>query len=128
MALGIFTLCSFSFCCGASKEIRIGGIYPLDIYSKAALTGRVLDKRTTEPLVGAALLLDQRHKTSTDVQGYFTFSFVDSGKHSLWVVYVGYHPVEADTVLLVAGKVTILEIFLAEIPPDNDAIEIVHGR
>ena len=55
------------------------------------IKGKVFDSHTGEPLVGANVLLQQTHYTTTvQLDGSFTFKHIPAGKYSLIVSTVGY--------------------------------------
>ncbi len=108
----ILLLTIFISSCTDRTLVRTEGVYPIDIFPKAALSGRVIDKQTHDPLIGAGLVLDKRVETATDSAGFFAFPLTEPGKHTLIVRYVGYDPAASDTVILSAGKITLLSIEL----------------
>jgi TonB-dependent receptor len=57
------------------------------------IRGKVFDSHTGEPLVGANVVLQQTHYTTTvQLDGSFTFKLVPAGKYSLIVSTIGYRP------------------------------------
>lgn len=55
------------------------------------LTGRVIDAKSKEPLIGASVLIENQNKgTSTNAYGYFSIGNLEAGKASVTVSYVGY--------------------------------------
>ncbi len=63
------------------------------------LRGKVTDKQTGEPLVGASVLIEgTMFGASTDVNGIYIILNIQSGIYKLKVSYLGYRPVEASNV------------------------------
>ena len=79
------------------------------------LTGRVLDKESRAPIIGAAIgvtpLLTEGY--GADVDGYFSISAVP-GKYDVVVAASGYLSQTISGVLVTAGKDAYLEVFLEE--------------
>ena len=78
--------------------------------------GRIFDKKTDEPLIGAGIILVGTHPivgTTTDTEGRFNLS-VPYGRHQLAVQFIGYTGTGLSDVLVTAGKEVILEIGLEE--------------
>ena len=60
-------------------------------YSQSAVSGRVMDMVSGEPLIGANALLKGTSKgATTDANGTFTITGVEDGSYTLIVRYVGY--------------------------------------
>ena len=82
-------------------------ILPLCMTAKAApvLNGRILDKENN-PLPGAIVTVDNNLCSAvTDADGFYSFSNLASGQHSLKVTYIGFAP-SATSVLLDRNNVT----------------------
>jgi len=72
------------------KVIQVGNPRDLGKSSKATFSGRVLDGKTREPLIGAILYDENLHfGTSTDLNGNFSIT-LPVGDHNLKISYVGY--------------------------------------
>jgi len=70
------------------------GIQLLLSQSSGTLTGKVIDKNTNEPLIGANIVvLNTSLGAASDYEGKFTMYGVPIGKKSLKVSYIGYEPV-----------------------------------
>src|SRR5277367_5902004 len=66
------------------------------------IKGKVFDSHTGEPLVGANVVLQQTHYTTTvQLDGSFTFKHVPAGKYNVVVSTIGYSP--SKPVEVVAG-------------------------
>ncbi len=61
--------------------------------SAQTLTGRVMDQEKHTPLIGASVLwVGTTQATSTDADGFFTFTKIPSGATALLISYIGYKP------------------------------------
>ena len=81
------------------------------------IRGRVLDKDSHMPLIGATIvLLDSTLSkgTITDVEGYYTLENVPVGRCDISVSYMGYRPEAFNNLILRSGKELILDIVLEE--------------
>ena len=73
-----------------NKVIQVGNPRELGKNSRATFSGRILDGKTREPLIGAILYDENLHfGTSTDLKGNFSI-MLPVGDHNLKVSYVGY--------------------------------------
>ncbi|MGA9405943.1 MAG: TonB-dependent receptor [Bacteroidota bacterium] len=71
------------------------------------LNGRVLDKETGEPLVGANILIANTNLgAAADIDGKFTVHNIPAGKVTLKVSYVGYRPTTVDVTISENATVT----------------------
>ena len=61
--------------------------------SQTILSGKVTDKNTGEPLIGATIIYGKGKGTATDFDGNYTLK-ISSGDRSVKVSYVGYEPLE----------------------------------
>lgn len=60
---------------------------------KGRISGKVLNSRNGEPLIGATVTIDQTGKTTkTDLKGNYYFNSIDSGEYSLLCTYVSFSP------------------------------------
>ncbi|MFO8232382.1 MAG: TonB-dependent receptor [Longimonas sp.] len=72
---------------------------------RAALTGRVRDAKSGEPLPGANIVMrDMQAGTSTDRNGYFVLSSLPPGPYRVRISYLGY--AATDTTLTAGGQTT----------------------
>jgi hypothetical protein len=81
------------------------------------IRGRVLDKDSHMPLIGATIvLLDStlNKGTITDVEGYYKLENVPVGRCGISVSYIGYTPETFNNLILRSGKELILDIVLEE--------------
>jgi hypothetical protein len=78
--------------------------------------GRIFDKKTDEPLIGAGIVLVGTQPivgTTTDTEGHFALT-VPYGRHQFAVQFIGYTGAGLSDVLVTAGKEVIIEIGLEE--------------
>ena len=81
------------------------------------IRGRVIDKESQEPLIGAAVSITTTNPikgSSTDTEGYFKIEGVPVGRHNLKINYAGYQEQLIPELLLGSGKEIILTIGLVE--------------
>ena len=63
-----------------------------EVDQQQRIVGRVIDAKTNEPLMGAAVILQQANEgTVTDIEGNFTLQTRQKAPYFLQVQYIGYH-------------------------------------
>jgi hypothetical protein len=85
---------------------------PLNIgrYRTAILSGKIVDGKNGEPLIGAVLYVDKLEKgTSTDAEGHFSLE-LPTGEHTLQLSYMGYEQNTWRIRLIESGEIE-LELF-----------------
>lgn len=88
-----------------------------DQYLTQTLRGKVLDKDSGLPLIGATLMVNESDPligTATNADGEFQFQPMRVGRYNITVQSMGYEPKLVSDVLLKAGKETELSIYLSE--------------
>ncbi|HAS47213.1 MAG TPA: TonB-dependent receptor [Microscillaceae bacterium] len=81
------------------------------------IRGRVLDKQSKFPLIGANVLIVGSNPligAATDVDGYFVINNVPLGRHQVRITYLGYTEQTIPNVIVNAGKQTELNVALEE--------------
>lgn len=81
------------------------------------IKGRVIDKDTQIPLIGASVIIiesDPLIGVSTDENGYFEFERMPIDRYDFYAQYLGYEPLNVSQVLNSAGKEVFLNIELTE--------------
>ncbi|HYV94466.1 MAG TPA: TonB-dependent receptor [Chitinophagales bacterium] len=79
------------------------------------IKGRVTDKQSQSPLIGATVkLINTSIGAVTDDDGYFKIENVSVGRVTIEVSYLGYKPATLNNVYLSSGKELVLEIELEE--------------
>lgn len=85
------------------KPLLISILSLLSIFSfaqKASFKGNIYDYETGEAISDAVLILDDSlHIKTTDLQGYFNFTNIEPGKHSLKISFIGYENYNTDIIL-----------------------------
>lgn len=91
--------------------------------SAQSVKGFVYEKSTGEPVIFANVVLDELSLgTTTDINGYFSFSSVKSGTYTLKVSFVGYE--NSVTSITVGDKTESVKIYLEEAENVLDEVEL----
>lgn len=89
LAVGLFGITNFCFSQENIAETRPPAITTAIV--KVALSGRVTDAKTGEPLAGASVYFaDEKIGTATDARGKYVISNIPDGHHVVEVSYSGY--------------------------------------
>ena len=89
----------------------------LGAFAQGSITGKVLDGETSEPLIGASVLLKGTTKgTITDFDGNFTIANLDAGDYIMMVSYIGFNDIE------MPATVGTTQVDLGEIKASSNAI------
>ena len=93
------------------------------------IRGRLLDKETKTPLIGATIMLlsDTTLGTTTDEGGYFKISNVALGRHKLLVQYLGYQELILSDIIVNTAKETILNVEMEQSAQKLDEVSVT-GR
>jgi hypothetical protein len=87
----------------------------LSMAQNGSITGKVLDAKTSEPIIGANVVIEGTTVgAATDIEGGFRISSVKPGTYNLVVSFVTYKTQTLTDVVVESGKVTSLEIPLPE--------------
>ncbi|MCB9287068.1 MAG: TonB-dependent receptor [Lewinellaceae bacterium] len=81
------------------------------------IKGRILDKDTRQPLIGATVVVataDGRPGAVTDTDGKFELPGVPVGRHRIAFQYLGYEPYLVEDAILNSAKELFLEVELVE--------------
>lgn len=80
------------------------------------LSGKVVDAKTGETLIGATVLVDGNTSmgAATDMDGNFTIAKIPAGTHKVVVRYMGYKEKEQGDVVIKANEVTNLYLSMSE--------------
>ena len=93
------------------------------------ITGKITDRETKEPLIGANVLLEGTALgASTDVNGDYTILNVPAGNYNLKATYVGYQPTTVSGLSVLAGLTRELNVQLVSTAVQLNAVEIVAER
>lgn len=90
------------------------------------ISGKVVDRETKEPLVGATIVLQGTALgASTDIDGRYVILNVPAGTYSVKASYVGYHPLTIEGVSVLAGLTRDLNIELSSTAVQVSGVEII---
>jgi outer membrane receptor for ferrienterochelin and colicin len=79
----------------------------------AKLEGRVFDRQTREPLIGAnVFLVDTQLGAATDSAGYFVIAGIAPGQHRLCATMIGYELFEMSSIKISSGERRRIEILM----------------
>lgn len=91
--------------------------------------GKVVDRETLQPLVGASVSLkDTELGSSTDAQGNFLIYNVPIGRYIVEASYVGYQTRTIPEVLVQSGKETVLKISLSPVAYNLSEVVVTESR
>ncbi len=83
-------------------------------FAAGKITGRVVDKETGEPLIGAnVMIMELSVGTSTDQNGYFLLINVNPGDYSIRVSYIGYNTITKTNVRVITNRTIQVDFELA---------------
>jgi len=90
---------------------------------KGKITGKVVDSNSGETLIGVNVVIQNTTRgTSTDIDGNYTLSNLDSGSYNLVFSYVSYAKKIVEGIEVKPGETTKIEISLS---PDTEQLEEV---
>ncbi|NND34190.1 MAG: TonB-dependent receptor [Saprospiraceae bacterium] len=98
--------------------------------SSQTIKGTIFDKQSEQPLIGANIVLVSAKKekgTVSDLDGNFTITGVQPGRHILQISYLGFNSTTLPNILVTAGKEVFLEIGLEESTVDMTEV-VVKGE
>ncbi len=72
----------------------------------AEFSGKIIDAKTAEPLIGATILLNNQQGASTDFEGKFIIN-TEAGTYQFTVSYIGYEKLKGEVILYAGQKYTI---------------------
>ena len=92
------------------------------------LTGKVKDKTTNEPIIGATVAVSGTTQgATTDFEGNFSIS-LDPGTYKITATYVSYKPQTFDNVQVTSGKTTSLNVSMEEAATALQAVTVTGAR
>ena len=78
-----------------------------------SITGKVIDSKNSEPLIGAAVTINGTTTGSaTDFDGNYTISNLKPGTYTLTVTYISYKTLTKENTVVEAEKTTLQDIAL----------------
>ena len=97
--------------------------------TKGKITGRILDKSTGEPLIGAnILLLKTELGAATDEDGIFFVINIPAGQYDLEVTYIGYKNALIKNVVVIQDLSTDLKIEMESVSIPGEAVVVIAER
>ncbi len=102
-----------------NKYLLLLFLLPVFSFSQSTqnIRGKVIDKQSKAPVIGANVSLKTADKTlgtQTDEEGVFILPSVPVGRHQIQVSFIGYEPLMTESFLLQSSHETYLEIALTE--------------
>ena len=92
------------------------------------ITGKVIDARSKEPLVGAnVIVLDTNRGASTDMKGGFIIEKVPVGTYRMRFVYIGYEPVLKTDIVVISANPVHVNAQLTESTIEGETIAVTAG-
>lgn len=101
-------------------------ICALGFSQKASVTGKVIDAQTKEPLIGVAVVADDKTGVTTDINGNFILE-VEAGEHTIVFKFIGYAN-EDRKVDLKAGAIESININLVPSSSMLDEMVVSAGK
>lgn len=90
-----------------------------------SITGRVMDKKNLQPLVGANVVIDGTSKgAATDLRGNFVIERLQPGSYNLTIYYLGYITVKKSNIIVNPNRSTVLEIQMEETALEVESVEV----
>jgi hypothetical protein len=90
-------------------------IHNLSAQQLGIIRGRVIDKNTQEPIIGANVVIENTSTgAATDIDGYFKIINVPVGSYNLLASAIGYTPIKKFNVILTSGNEQIIDFELTE--------------
>lgn len=86
------------------------GISTFTHAQKTAITGKVIDAKTKEPLIGVAIVIEDNTGITTDINGLYILELV-AGSHTISFKYIGY-AAETKKITIKAGELKEININL----------------
>ena len=88
------------------------------LQAQSAIEGKLIDKETNEPIIGANIALYKNGilitGTDTDAEGNYAISNLDPGTYDIEFSYTGYQSQRQNGVIIYAGKLTRLNVGLEQ--------------
>jgi hypothetical protein len=107
--------------------------YPLNISAQdfiQVIKGRIIDQQTQSPIPGASVIVEgsiPQTGALADSDGYFKIEGIRTGRVSLQISFMGYHPVYLNNLSLTTGKELVLTVEMEELVIKIDEI-VIKGK
>lgn len=111
--------------------LRITPIFIFFLFSflaqaQSSITGKILDKKSKEPLVGATVLIENtKMGTTTNIDGNFQIKNLSPGEYTLKISYVSYQTQELNKIKVKNGIPTVLTIEMEEAKLVLQSVQVV---
>lgn len=97
--------------------------------AQTAVEGRITDKISNEPLIGATVKVEGANKvTTTNIDGHYLLKDIAPGTYTVVVSYVSYKTERIQDVVVEAGKRTTFNVGLEEASLQLKSVEVVSRR
>lgn len=101
----------------------------LSMAQNGTIKGKIVDAKSTEPIIGANVVIEGTTVGgASDLDGNFQINNVKPGTYNIVVSFVTYKTQTVDAVVVESGKVTSLEIPLAEDVAELEAVVVTAKR
>ena len=89
------------------------------------ISGRIIDARNLQPLLGANILVDgTSYGAASDENGNFTVSNLPSGSYNLTIRYIGYKVTKRSNIIVNPNRSTVLDIRMDEELIEGETVEV----
>lgn len=98
-----------------------------DEIKKQTIRGRVIDKDTRSPVIGASIVIagtEPLRGTITNQDGYYSIQNIPVGRQTIHVSSIGYIPANFDNIMLLSAKEKILNIEMEESVSDLEEVRV----
>jgi hypothetical protein len=106
-------------------------VFPLmsqDAPKTGIIKGRVTDRETGRPLIGAnVLVVSSQRGAATDAEGQFVIGHVPVGSYSVRFTYLGYETATRTDVIVRSSRMTFVNVDLKESVLEGEAVEVTAG-
>jgi outer membrane receptor protein involved in Fe transport len=114
------------------KKIVLGLLFlwmPFLAVAQGKLEGKILDRKTKEPLIGATLMVDGTTWTGiADVDGSYVLPAVPEGTYAVTVRYVSYQTAHMEPVVIEKDKTTRLDVEMDAADVQLTGVQVVATR
>ncbi|HEX9970787.1 MAG TPA: TonB-dependent receptor [bacterium] len=90
-----------------------------------SITGKVVDKKNLQPLVGANVVIEGTNRgAATDLSGKFIIDRLQAGSYKVKIFYLGYITVKKGNVIVNPNRSTVLEVPMEETALEVESVEV----
>jgi len=105
--------------------LLINGIHLAADEKPGAISGRVIDMRSLQGLIGANVVIENTNRgAATDTSGNFIIPRLAPGSYNVKVFYLGYHSVTRGNVIVNPARTTRLEIRMEATALEMESVEV----